>query len=163
MNPIDDLLKIKDPIEFDSQLLEIINCQDDAAIENYPQIAKLSVITYAFCLETNSGGISQFLLNSSGAWAHELIECLDLLGANKTMKIMLRVAKEFSGGKIPKKSDDREKAFETIAKMRGGSDLFRKEDQMCVDSGEGILSLLQSYVIAHKDELRTFVNQRNTQ
>ncbi|MEQ1646511.1 MAG: DMP19 family protein, partial [Pyrinomonadaceae bacterium] len=57
--------------------------------------------------EINNGGFDQYFLNSSGSFAHETVESLKSIGANRTAEILNEAIKQFPGGIVPRLTEER--------------------------------------------------------
>ncbi len=64
---------------------------DEKAIQNFPVVLKNFYLVHTLMGEVNNGGFLQFFVNSSGFFAEETVEALDLIGANYT-KLLLEQA-----------------------------------------------------------------------
>jgi hypothetical protein len=64
--------------------------------------------------EINNGGFNQFYFNSSGNFAHETIDSLKAIGANKTSEIVKKANDQFPDKKVPKDRAERQNALSLI-------------------------------------------------
>jgi len=64
--------------------------------------------------EVNNGGFKQFYFNSSGNYAHEVIDSLNLIGAHKTADIVKKANDQFPNGKVPKDRDQRQQLISQV-------------------------------------------------
>ena len=73
-------------MEIDEYLNKISNyCEN---IEKLNKSQRILIIIENLEREINNGGFNQFYFNSSGDFANETVECLKIIGANKTSKIV---------------------------------------------------------------------------
>ena len=109
----DDIWEIEDRNHFliaiSGWLCQKCNYGED--IENLTCAEKTFYFNTLFESEVNNGGFSQFLYNSSGDFANEIINSLNIIGANKIAEIYTN-AFEALGGDIPTDRDQREKMLE---------------------------------------------------
>ena len=64
--------------------------------------------------EVNNGGFDQFFFDSSGDYAHETVESLKAIGANKTAMLLQQAIAQFPNQTVPKNRDERRKILEQI-------------------------------------------------
>ncbi len=64
--------------------------------------------------EINNGGFNQYFLNSSGNFAHQTINSLILIGADKTAAILQEAINQFPGKIVPEDKHKRQEIIEQI-------------------------------------------------
>jgi hypothetical protein len=73
---------------------------------------------YNQCLEReiNNGGFNQYFFNSSGDFAHQTVQSLLTIGANKTADILHTAIDQFPNKKVPEDRTERQIILEQIQK-----------------------------------------------
>ncbi len=99
-------------IEIDNYICEL--CQWGEKMENLSNLQKCFYFNQNLEREINNGGFSQYFFNSSGDYALETIESLNLIGANKTAKILEKAIAQFPESKVPIDKVLREEILEQI-------------------------------------------------
>ena len=76
--------------------------------------------TFSLCQwfeqEVNNGGFWQFFFNSSGNFAHQIVDSLRIIGANTTADILQEAINQFPNKIVPNTYDERMNVFEQIGK-----------------------------------------------
>lgn len=109
---------------------------------------------YNQCLEreVNNGGFNQYFWNSSGDFAHQTIQSLKAIGANKTADILQKAIDQFPNGVVP---EDRTERQEIVAQIQASADLVWVECDLEFFSYEDDLSTLNiEFVRKNKDNFR---------
>jgi hypothetical protein len=135
-------------IELDNYIAELCNYGDNLELLTEPQ----KVFYYIQCLERelNDGGFEQFYSNSSGDFAHEIIDALKAIGANKTADIVQKANDQFPGKIVPKDRDKRQLILEEIVDKT--SEIWEELDQKFYEYQDNLNSLNMDYIKKHKDK-----------
>lgn len=100
--------------------------------------------------EINNGGFNQFYLNSSGDFAHETIDSLRLIGANKTALIVERANDQFPDKKVPKDRATRQEILTLIEDK--ANEIWEELDQKFYAYEDDLNSLNIDYVRKNRNE-----------
>jgi len=65
--------------------------------------------------EVGNGGHVQYFMNPGGAFAHETVEALNVLGAHEVANVLARTISLFPRGTVPKESRDRNSAVQQLS------------------------------------------------
>lgn len=98
--------------------------------------------------ETNNGGFDQYFSNSSGELAHEALQGLKAVGAQKMADVFQKAIEIFSGSQVPKNREQRNIILDTFT----SSDEVRLEQlsNEFTDYPDDLPSLLDEYVKKHE-------------
>lgn len=99
-------------IEIDNYISEFCSYGDE--IEKLNEVQKQFYYNQNLEREVNNGGFSLYFSNSSGDFAHQTIQSLLAIGANKTADILQKAIDQFPNHIVP---EDRNKRLETIAQI----------------------------------------------
>lgn len=100
--------------------------------------------------EINNGGLNQYFFNSSGDFAHETINSLKVIGANKTADILQKAIDQFPNKEVPK---DRAARQVVLEKIEGTSNAVWEElDQKFFVYQDNLNNLNIDYVKRNKDK-----------
>jgi hypothetical protein len=88
-------------------------CNYGEDIEKLSHAERVFYVVYQLEGEVNNGGFSQYLFNSSGNFANEIVEALREIGANKTADICDKALSAL-GGKIPEDWELRQEKLESM-------------------------------------------------
>jgi len=94
------------------------------------------------------GGLFDFFYNTSGAYAHEIMEAYDVIGANETADLVSQAIKSFPELPVPKDIVFRRfsmRALETSIETK-----WEALEELFLNSKEDIVSLLIDYIKLHK-------------
>lgn len=94
------------------------------------------------------GGVFDFFYNSSGAYAHEVLEAFSAIGANESVDLLHRLLKSFPELPVPKDIFIRRKLMnqiDTSIELK-----WNVIEQSFLHSKEDIVNLLLSYIETHK-------------
>ena len=100
--------------------------------------------------EVNNGGFSLYFNNSSGAYAHETILSLKLIGAIKTADILQSAIDQFPGKSVPIDRNERQEALEKI--QENVNEIWDKLDQKFYAYDDDLNTLNIEYVRQNKDK-----------
>ena len=89
-------------------------CESGNNLDSLSDPQKIFYYVKSFEREINKGGFRQFYYNSSGAFAHETIYSLKIIGAYKTANIVMRANDQFPGRAVPKDRSERQRIVEQI-------------------------------------------------
>lgn len=106
---IDKLLQsdsINNIIELDNYICEI--CSWGENIDKLNKAQRDFYFNQTLEREVNNGGFYLYFLNSSGKFAHETVESLIAIGADKTAKKLQDAIDQLPGGTVPKDNAERQ-------------------------------------------------------
>jgi len=100
--------------------------------------------------EVNNGGFSQYLSNSSGNYAHRVVDCLHTIGAYKTAEICKTALNAF-GRPIPQ---DREERFDFLDEYETDAvaEILNKCDERFYKYEDDLETLNYNYVINNREK-----------
>ena len=109
-----------------------------------------TIKTFLLCVlydgEITNGGISQFLINSSGNYAHQTADALHTIGALDSEKLLRKSFTLFKNGIVPACEDDRN---QMIDEMTDADSVF---EQLDIESyNKDIHRFCYKYLFANKD------------
>jgi hypothetical protein len=133
-------------IEIDNFICEL--CDWGHNIDNLNKHQKNFFFNQNIEREVNNGGFNQFFLNSSGNYAHETIDSLKIVGAEKTANILQLAIDQFPDKKVPKNSTDRQKTVENILVV--ATEVWEELDQTFFDYNDNLNDLNIDYIKANK-------------
>jgi len=119
-------------------------------------IEKLSKAESAFWLvsllqgQVGNGGFVQFFFNSSGEFAHEIVEALCEIGAVRTLHIYKKVI-EAVGGIVPKALAERENWYENTITDEVGTTLG-EFDLLFYKDPDNLDELCYKYILDNKEQ-----------
>ncbi|MCB0754356.1 MAG: DMP19 family protein [Flavobacteriales bacterium] len=99
-------------IELDDWLNDNSNYGSD--LEKLSPTGRVVLVVENLEREINNGGFNQFYFNSSGDYAHETVDYLKKIGANKTAEIVETANAQWPDGNVPKDRNDRQETLEEI-------------------------------------------------
>lgn len=137
----DRLLKAIDPKDKNGSIIDLDNyicnlCAWGDELNKLNTSQKTFYYNQELEREINNGGFNQFYFNSSGNYAHEVIDSLVAIGANKTAEIVRKANSQFPNGKVPKDRDERKKVLEQIEEKANevweslDKDFYKYEDDL---------------------------------
>ena len=123
-----------------------IKCEYGDAIEKLNEYERTIFVVQILEQEVNNGGFSQFLYNTSGEFANEIVEAFTKIGAFKTAKICKSALGVFSGA-VPIDAEEREKILDDLEcdneLNKCDNDFYNYEDNLEV--------LNYEYIMRHKE------------
>ena len=147
---IDEMLKIEDPtsaiIELDERVNELSDYGEDISKLTEPQ--KVLLFVENLEREVNNGGFNQFYFNSSGDYAHETLDGLKTIGANKMVDILMKANSVWPNQTVPKDRTERQNIQETIEEQ--ADPVWEQCDNDFYEYPDDIAGLLLEYVKKHK-------------
>ena len=100
--------------------------------------------------EVNNGGFNLYFNNSSGAYAHETIMSLKLIGADKTANILQSAIDQFPVKSVPKDKSERQEVLEEI--QENANEIWDKLDKKFFAYQDDLNTLNIEYVRQNKDK-----------
>lgn len=100
--------------------------------------------------EVNNGGFSQYLYNSSGNYAHRVVECLRIIGADKTAEICITAFAAF-GHSIPQDRSEREDFLDEYETDQV-SEILNRCDERFYKYEDDLETLNYNYILANRDK-----------
>ena len=100
--------------------------------------------------EINNGGFNQYYFNNSGDFAHETVESLKAIGAEKTALILQKANHQFPGNRVPKDRDERQDVLEQIE--NDANKIWDELDKEFCAYEEDLNALNMKYVKAHRSD-----------
>ncbi len=76
-------------------------------LENLTEAQRNFFFNQALEIEVNNGGFYQYLANLAGAFAHETVISLQIIGATKTAKLLQEAINEFPNAQVPRDRTER--------------------------------------------------------
>ncbi|WP_210465765.1 DMP19 family protein [Rufibacter roseolus] len=98
--------------------------------------------------EINNGGFNQFYYNSSGDFAHQTVESLNAIGADKTAEILKKANGQFPNQTVPKDRAERQEIVEQIEEE--ANVVWEELDQQFFDYEDDLNSLNLEFVRKNK-------------
>lgn len=114
-----DFEKLVSSDDLDDTIIEISTYISDLCAHG-DEMGKLTVAQKKFyynqCLEMeiNNGGFNQYFFNSYGAQAHQTVQSLQKIGANKTAAILQKAIEQFPNSEVPEDRTERLEIMEQI-------------------------------------------------
>ncbi len=134
-------------IELDNNISDL--CNYGECVERLNEHQKIFFFNQTIEREVNNGGFNQFYYNSSGDYAHETVESLKSIGAEKTALIIQKANAQFPNNIVPKDRDDRQKIIEQIEDK--ANDIWEKLDEDFYKYEEDLNALNMGYIREHKE------------
>lgn len=106
---INEIWNIEGKEEFIVEMAQYVakKCEYGDKMEILNEAQRVFYITQALEMEVNNGGFSQFLFNSDGCFANELVSAFEKIGAMKTAEICKKAISIY-GDIVPTDRDERE-------------------------------------------------------
>lgn len=98
--------------------------------------------------EVNNGGFKQYFYNSSGDFAHETVESLNLIRAAKTASILQRAIDQFPDRTVQKDRIERQTTLESIE--QSAAEVWEELDQIFFNYEDNLNALNIEYVRLNK-------------
>lgn len=148
---LDQLLSLENINDCVIQIDDFISklCEFGDRIERLTEAQKNFFYNQSLEKEVNNGGFGQYFMNSSGEYAHETIQSLITIGANKTAAILQQAINEFPGAKVPKERHIRLEALERIEDS--ADEVWDSLDQQFYEYEDDLNSLNIEYIKRNKD------------
>ena len=134
-------------IELDNYISDL--CDYGESVEKLNEHQKIFFYNQTIEREVNNGGFNQFYFNSSGNFAHEIVESLKSIGAEKTAQIIQEANAQFPNKVVPKDRDERQEVLEQIEDK--ANDIWGKLDEDFYKYEEDLNALNMGYIKEHKE------------
>jgi len=135
-------------IELDNFLGELCSYGDD--IDKLTEQQKNFYFNQNLEREINNGGFNQFFFNSSGDFAHETVNSLTVVGANKTAEILKQAISQFPDHKVPSDRNDRQEILNQIEDA--ANDIWENLEQKFFKYEDDLNDLNLEYVSKNRDK-----------
>lgn len=149
---MDQIWTVEDQNEFIITLSDYLcyKCQDGDNISALSEAERVVYVTQWLEMEVNNGGFSQYLYNSAGNFANELVSAYEKIGAVKTAEICKEALCVFIG-EIP---SDREERHDLMLSMDEDEieETFERCDNAFYEYEEDLESLTYAYVMQHREQ-----------
>jgi len=151
MESLEKLLKAENLngsiIEIDNFVSELCQWGEDLEKLTEPQ----TNFYFNQCLEreVNNGGFNLYFTNSSGRYAHQTVETLKLIGANKFAKILQKAIDQFPNKTVPQDDEERQEIVEQIEEK--SDEVWNKLDDKFYEYPEDLNQLNINYIMQNKD------------
>jgi hypothetical protein len=149
MTEIEKVLNLSDETEKIIAIGELIGNKigDDDSLENLTESEKTFLYVDILEREVNNGGFDQFFYNSSGEFAHEILDAYQKIGAEKTADIINRAIKLFPTLPVPKNWEARQ---DIMLAKESNSFLWNELDTEFYKYEDNISELIIKYVEKNK-------------
>lgn len=135
-------------IELDNFIAELCEYGENTDALTEPQ--KIFYFNQNLEREINNGGFNQYFINSSGDFAHETINALKLISADKTANILQEAIDQFPNKKVPKDRDERIEIVEQIEEK--ADEIWEELDGRFFEYQEDLNELNIDYVRKNQKE-----------
>jgi hypothetical protein len=129
-------------IELDSYISSL--CDYGDSIEKLNESPKNFFYNQTLEREINNGGFNQFYFNSSGDFAHEIIDSLKAIGANTTAMIVENANNQFPDKIVPKNRTTRQEILSQIENK--ANEIWEELDQRFFSYEDDLNSLNLDYI-----------------
>lgn len=123
-----------------------IKCEYGDAIEKLNEYERTFFVTQILEQEVNNGGFSQFLYNSSGEFANEIVDAFTKIGALKTAEICKRALGVFNGV-VPADAEEREKFLDDLE----CDDMLNECDNDFYNYEDNLEALNYAFIMQHRE------------
>ena len=134
-------------IELDNYISDL--CDYGESVEKLNEHQKIFFYNQTIEREVNNGGFNQFYFNSSGNFAHEIVESLKRIGAEKTSQIIQEANAQFPNKVVPKDRDERQEVLDQIEDK--ANDIWEKLDEDFYKYEEDLNALNMGYIKEYKE------------
>ena len=135
-------------IELDNFICEL--CDWGEKLDNLTEEQKNFFFNQNLEREVNNGGFNQYFYNSSGDFAHETINSLKIIGADKTANILQQAIDLFPDKTVPQNRTKRQEILEKIEETV--SEIFEELDQKFFIYEDDLNTLNIEFVRQNKDK-----------
>ena len=125
-------------------------CNYGDSIEKLSKAEKSFFLVFLLQGQVGNGGFVQFFFNSSGEFAHEVVDALNEIGAVHTLQIYKRVM-EAVGGFVPKDWAERETWYEDIITDEV-ADILGECDRVFYKDTDDLDELNYKYILSNKEQ-----------
>lgn len=115
---------------------------------------KLSEAEQTFCYidifesEINNNGLFGFFYNTSGEYAHEVLQAFQTIEAHETVEIIDKAIRVFETLPIPKDIITRRMMVQDLSNIK--LEIWSELEFQLIESKENVIKLLITYIAAHK-------------
>ncbi len=135
-------------IELDNFIGEFCSYGDE--MDNLTEPQRKFYLNQNLEREVNNGGFNQYFINSSGDFAHETIDSLKEIGANRTAQILQRAIDLFPEQRVPKNRQERiNVVIDTLPDI--DDPVWEKLDEAFFRYEEDLNALNIEFVRKHRD------------
>ena len=149
---MDQIWTLEDQNEFIIALTDYLcdKCQYGDNIFALSEAERVVYVTQWLEMEVNNGGFSQYLYNSAGNFANELVSAYGEIGAVKTAELCKEALSVFTD-EIP---TDREDRYDLMLSMDEDKieEHFERCDNAFYEYEEDLESLTYAYVMQHREQ-----------
>jgi hypothetical protein len=135
-------------IELDNYICEL--CDWGEKLDNLTEEQKNFFFNQNLEREINNGGFNQYFYNSSGDFAHETINSLKIIGADKTANILQQAIDQFPDKIVPLNRTERQEVLEKIEETV--SEIFEELDEKFFVYEDDLNTLNIEFVRQNKDK-----------
>jgi hypothetical protein len=107
-------------------------------------------LNQVFEMEMNNGGISQYFFNTSGQYAHQTVNSLKAVGAEKTADILQKAIDKFPKKTVPEDYNKRADILENLEDKN--DEIWDKFDDRFYEYAENLNELNLNYVRQNIDD-----------
>ena len=133
-------------IELDDYIVSL--CEYGDRLDKLNDFQKVFYYNQYLEKEVNNGGFNQFYFNSSGNYAHEIIDSLKTIGADKTAEIVKKANEQFPDSNVPKDRIERQDVLEQIEET--ADEIWDELDQKFYAYEDDLNSLNMAYIKNNK-------------
>jgi hypothetical protein len=101
-------------------------------------------LNQVFEMEINNGGFSQYFFNTTGKYAHQTVNSLKAVGAEKTADILQKAIDKFPKKTVPEDDDKRADLLENLEDKN--DEIWDKFDDRFYEYAENLNELNLNYV-----------------
>jgi len=138
----------KSIIELDNHIGELCSYGEEMNKLTEPQ--KQFYLNQCLEREINNGGFNLYFFNSSGNFAHQTVQSLRTIGANKTADILQNAIDQFPDKKVPQDRTERQEILEQIQET--ADHIWEELDQKFFVYEDDLNKLNIEYIRQHKDK-----------
>ena len=135
-------------IEIDNYICEL--CDWGEKLDSLTEEQKNFFFNQNLEREINNGGFNQYFYNSSSDFAHETINSLKIIGANKTANILQKAIDQFPDKTVPRNRTERQEILEKIEETV--SEIFEELDEKFFVYEDDLNTLNIEFVRQNKDK-----------
>ena len=155
MTRIDNLETLLSSADSNESIIELDNfiaelCSYGDALNKLTEPQKHFFYNQCLEREINNGGLNQYFINSSGGFAHQTVQSLITIGANKTADILQKAIDQFPNKKVPKDRDERIELVEQIEET--ANDVWEELDGKFFEYEDDLNMLNLNFVRQHKTD-----------
>ncbi|TNE79852.1 MAG: DUF4375 domain-containing protein [Bacteroidetes bacterium] len=150
-----DLEKLLTSDDINGSIIQLDNfigelCSYGEEMESLTDAQKLFYYNQCLEREVNNGGFSQYFFNASGDFAHQTVQSLKTIGANKTADILKKAIDQFPNSNVP---EDRTERQDVISQIQETAEVVWEElDQKFFSYEDDLNALNIEFVRKNKDK-----------